>query len=324
MTNGPGKDGATVRIRRSTAVEVQVPATSANLGPGFDCLGLALGIHDHLLAIVTEDPGVRVDVEGEGAGQLPTDETHLVVRAAALGFEAMGVATPGLLVKCANAIPQGRGLGSSAAAIIAGLQIARGLVEDGDQVLPDSAVLDLATQMEGHPDNVAAALLGGFTTAWMESTSHAGVLVRSVHPSIQPIVAIPPAPVATAHARQMLEESVPREAAVFNIGRTAALTHAIGVDPRLLFAATEDRLHQDARASVYPQSHALMSALRGQGLAAVISGAGPTVLILTDTPDEAARLVASISGAEGGAEWMIHSVAVDPDGVRTRTRALRD
>ena len=317
----------TTRIRRSTAVEVQVPATSANLGPGFDCLGLALGLHDHLIAIVTEDPGVRVDVEGEGAGALPSDETHLVVRAAAAGFAAMGVAMPGLLVKCANSIPQGRGLGSSAAAIIAGLEIARGLVEDGESALPDSAMLDLASQMEGHPDNVAAALLGGFTTAWIETADHAGVLVRPVHASIQPIVAIPPAPVATSQARRLLGESVTREAAVFNIGRAAALTHALSFDPSLLFAATEDRLHQDARATVYPASHALMAALRGQGLAAVISGAGPTVLVLTDAPQEAARIIASVSGSlsqtETEEEWQIHPVAVDPDGVRSRTRPLR-
>lgn len=310
---------ASHRILRSTAVEVQVPATSANLGPGFDCLGLALGIYDHLIAIVTEDPGVRVDVEGEGADSLPCDETHLVVRAATLGFQAMGVPMPGLLVKCQNAIPQGRGLGSSAAAIIAGLQIARGLVEGGDLALPDSRVLDLATQMEGHPDNVAAALLGGFTTAWMESSGHAGVLVRAVHPSIQPIVAIPPAPVATAQARGLLADTVSREDAVFNIGRAAALTHALGVDPTLLFAATEDRLHQDARAGVYPDSHALMATLRGQGLAAVISGAGPTVLILTDEPEEAGRILAASSGPP----WQAHAVSIDPHGVRTRARPLR-
>lgn len=317
----------TPRIRRSTAVEIQVPATSANLGPGFDCLGLALAIHDHLIAVVTEDPGVRVDVEGEGAAALPCDDTHLVVRAAAMGFQAMNVPMPGLLVKCANTIPQGRGLGSSAAAIIAGLEISRGLVEDGATVLPDSAVLDLATQMEGHPDNVAAALLGGFTTAWIETADHAGVLVRPVHPSIQPIVAIPPAPLATSQARQLLAESVTREAAVFNIGRAAALTHALSIDPSLLFSATEDRLHQDARAGVYPASHALMSALRGHGLAAVISGAGPAVLVLSDAPEEAARIIASVSGSLGGSatreEWQIHPVAVDAKGVRSRTRALR-
>ena len=309
-------------IRRATAVEVQVPATSANLGPGYDCLGLALGIHDRLIAVVTDDPGVRVDVEGEGAGSLPSDETHLVARAAARGFAALGVQMPGLLLRCSNSIPQGRGLGSSAAAIIAGLIIARDLVDGGDELMPDPVILDLATGMEGHPDNVAAALLGGFTTAWIESPEedppHTSALVRPAHTSVQPVVAIPPAPVSTAHARTLLEASVTRESAVFNIARTAALTHALCIDPGLLFTATEDRLHQDARAAAYPDSHQLLSTMRAQGFPTVISGAGPTVMVLTETPDDAIRAMQSATDDT----WRIVAVAVDTDGVRSRTRSL--
>ena len=311
------------RLQRSTAVEVQVPATSANLGPGFDCLGLALGIHDRLIAVVTDDPGVRVDIEGEGAGVLPTDESHLVMRAAARGFEAMGESMPGLMVKCVNAIPQGRGLGSSAAAIIAGLLIARGLVVDGEDDLTDADILDIATQMEGHPDNVAAALLGGFTTAWLEGESegevHTSAIVRSVHAQIVPIVAVPAEPVATAKARGLLPDTVTREAAVFNIGRTSALSHALASDPAMLFAATEDRLHQDARAEVYPRSHALLCEWRAQGLPAVISGAGPTVLVLSDDPGKAGRIMA----ASCGDEWRVHVVDIDIEGARSSTRPLR-
>jgi homoserine kinase len=309
-------------LRRSTAVEVQVPATSANLGPGYDCLGLALALHDRLIAVVTDDPGVRVDVEGAGAGVLPVDETHLVVQAAARGFDAMGVELPGLLLRCSNSIPQGRGLGSSAAAIIAGLMIARGLVEGGDELLPDSIVLDLATGMEGHPDNVAAALLGGFTTAWIESPDddppHASALVRPPHSTVRPVVAVPQAPVATSHARELLDSSVSRESAVFNIARAAALTHAVSTDPSLLFTATEDRLHQDARASAYPRSHEVMSTMRAQGFPAVISGAGPTVLILTDSPDDAMRALSAVTDDT----WHLVAVEVDNDGVRSRTRSL--
>lgn len=315
------------RLQLSTAVEVQVPATSANLGPGFDCLGLALGIHDHLIAVVTDDPGVRVDIDGEGAGVLPTDESHLVIRAAARGFDALGVPMPGLIVKCANAIPQGRGLGSSAAAIIAGLLIARSLVVDGAEGLPDAAILDIATDMEGHPDNVAAALLGGFTTAWLEGRSpdgesadgaHTSAVVRAVHSQITPIVAIPAEPVATAEARRLLSESVTREAAVFNIGRTSALTHAMAADPAMLFAATEDRLHQDERAQAYPESHTLLTELRAQGLAAVISGAGPTVLVLTDESDRAGRIMTAACGDH----WRVSVVDIDVVGARASTRSL--
>jgi homoserine kinase len=310
------------RLQRSTAVEVQVPATSANLGPGFDCLGLALGIHDRLIAMITDDPGVRVDIEGEGADVLPTDESHLVIRAAARGFDAMGMAMPGLIVRCANAIPQGRGLGSSAAAIIAGLLIARGLVIDGADELSDADILDIATEMEGHPDNVAAALLGGFTTAWLEAESagsvHTAAVVRPVHPGIAAIVAVPAQPVATAKARGLLGDTVTRESAVFNIGRASALSHALAADPSMLFTSTEDRLHQDERAQVYPQSHALLTQWRAQGLPAVISGAGPTVLVLTDHPDRAGRIMAAAC-ADG---WQVRAVEIDLDGARSITRPL--
>jgi homoserine kinase len=176
--------------------------------------------------------------------------------------------------------------------------------------------------MEGHPDNVAAALLGGFTTAWIESPEedppHTSALVRPAHTTVQPVVAIPAAPVPTAHARTLLEASVTRESAVFNIARTAALTHALCIDPGLLFTATEDRLHQDARAAAYPDSHQLMSTMRAQGFPTVISGAGPTVMVLTETPDDAIR---ALQGATDGT-WRILAVAVDTDGVRSRTRSL--
>lgn len=310
----------------STAVEVQVPATSANLGPGYDTLGLALALYDQLIAVVTEDPGIRVDIEGEGAAHLPRDESHLVARAAAEAFAAMGVPTPGMLIRCRNSIPQGRGLGSSAAAIIAGLAIARGLVDDATPGMTRDDILDIATRMEGHPDNVAAALYGGFTTAWIETPGvddlHARAVSRAIHDEIVPVVAIPSQPVATSSARQMLADTVSRADAVFNIGRATALTHALCADPDLLLTATEDRLHQDARAPAYPLSHALMRHLREQGYSAMISGAGPTVLIFL-TGGEAARdaSVDTIAGV-AGADWQVLALPVDSHGVQVRRRAL--
>ena len=191
---------------RPVGVEVVVPATSANLGPGFDSLGLALALHDHLVAMVTDDPGVLVTVEGEGAGSLPTDERHLVAGAMRSAWEAMGLSAPGFVLRCRNGIPQGRGLGSSAAAIVAGILLARGLVEEGEELLPDDEVLGLATRMEGHPDNVAAALLGGFTTAWVDSVddTHASAVTRATHPSIVPVILIPQQSMATKEARTLL------------------------------------------------------------------------------------------------------------------------
>jgi homoserine kinase len=302
---------------RSVGVEVVVPATSANLGPGFDSLGLALSLHDHLVAMVTEDPGVSVIVEGEGAGALPSDERHLVARAMQAAWEEMGVSAPGVLLRCRNAIPQGRGLGSSAAAIVAGILLARGLVEEGEGLLPDDEVLGLATRMEGHPDNVAAALLGGFTTAWVDSVddSHASAVTRATHTSVVPVILIPQQSMPTAEARNLLGDTVARSDAVFNLGRTALLTHALVSDPALLFPATEDRLHQEARAHAYPQSHALVMSLREGGIPAVVSGAGPTVLAFT--VDDRERAAATAAVPEG---WRLITVPVDANGARVHIR----
>lgn len=302
---------------RSVGVEVVVPATSANLGPGFDSLGLALSLHDHLAAMVTEDPGVLVTVEGEGAGSLPTDERHLVVRAMHVAWQEMNVPVPGVVLRCRNGIPQGRGLGSSAAAIVAGLLLARGLVDDGEDALPDDEILGLATRMEGHPDNVAAALLGGFTTAWVDSMddAHASAVTRPTHPALIPVALIPQQAMATKQARLMLGDTVTRADAVFNVGRAALLVHALASDPALLFPATEDRLHQDARAGAYPDSHELVLTLRERGIPAVISGAGPTVLAFATSADEVATATA---GAPEG--WQSLAVPVDGNGARVRIR----
>ena len=307
---------------RSSGVEVIVPATSANLGPGFDCMGLALALHDHLVAMVTDDPGVLVHVEGEGSAFLPKDDRHLVARAMLRALEAMEVAAPGVVLRCDNAIPQSRGLGSSAAAIVGGILLARALVVDGDDRLPEEAVLDLATSLEGHPDNVAAVMLGGFTTAWIETPGsadvHARAVTRPVHADVMPVALIPPAGMSTASARRMLPESVLREDAVFNVGRAALLTHAMTLDPSMMMPATEDRLHQDARAHAYPDSHGLVIALRQRGVPTVISGAGPSVLALAD--EDSVALV--VESAPAG--W--RAVVVEPDsmGARVHVRGRQD
>ena len=297
-------------VFRSSGVEVVVPATSANLGPGFDCMGLALALHDHLVAMITEDPGVLVHVEGEGSSFLPRDERHLVARAMAKAWAAMAIEAPGFVLRCDNAIPQSRGLGSSAAAIVGGILLARALVIEGERLLPDEAVLDLATSMEGHPDNVAATLLGGFTTAWIETPGaddvHARAITRTVHSAIMPVALVPPAGMSTASARRMLPDAVSRDDAVFNVGRSALLGHAMTLDPALLMPATEDRLHQDARAHAYAQSHELVVTLRARGVPTVISGAGPSVLAIAD--EDSVALVVE----QAPAEW--RALVVEPDG----------
>ena len=263
---------------RTEPVLVRVPATCANLGPGFDTFGLALEMYDSLAAMVSADSGVLIEVEGEGVLEVPRDASHLVVRAMALGFAAMQVRPAGFVLRCTNVIPHSRGLGSSAAAIIGGLVLARAMVVEGDELLPDALLLQAALGLESHPDNLAAALYGGFTNAWLEGEGAHSVR-HELHSKITPIIAVPEFQVPTSQARSALEPMVSRQDASFNIARSALLVHALTSDPKMLFEATGDRLHQDSRRSVYPASMELLDDLRAAGLPAVISGAGPSVLV---------------------------------------------
>jgi homoserine kinase len=283
-------------------VSVRTPATSANLGPGFDALGLALTLHDDLSARVT-DAGYAVTVTGEGAGELPSDEKHLVVRAMLATFDEFGVRPPGLAVECVNRIPQARGLGSSSAAIVGGVQLARGLIVDGLRRIDDEAALRIAARIEGHPDNVAPCLLGGFTVAWTEGAGARAVTLDVDH-RVRPTVFVPTERGYTATARAALPTAVPHADAAFNAGRAALLTHALTSDPSLLHAATEDRLHQGYRAEGMPGTASLVAALRSVGVAAVVSGAGPTVLALTAVPDD----------FRAGSEWRVETLGVDVAG----------
>lgn len=292
-----------------SAVGVRVPATSANLGPGFDSLGLALDVCDELIAMVTDDPGVVVGVEGEGAGAVPLDEDHLVVRAMHSAFDSIGARPAGFLLRCRNAIPHGRGLGSSAAAIIGGLVLARSLVHDGETLLDDDAVLALATEMEGHPDNVAAALHGGFTIAWGRVGEEVGAVRCEPHPDVSPVVLVPPHTVSTDRARGLLSQDVPHSDAAFNVARAALLVHALTSDPRLLLEATDDRLHQRDRAVAYPETYHLVQSMRGRGIPAVVSGSGPTVLALAAPATRAAVHAMAPDG------WVALSPGVHPTGV---------
>lgn len=261
-------------------VEVTIPATSANLGPGYDCAGLALAWYDDLSLVRTEaGTGLRIFIDGEGADELTLDRTHLVVQAFNAGLEAAGVRCADVELRCVNRIPHGRGLGSSSAAIIGGLLLARELLGDQSQALNDDAILSLATDMEGHPDNVAPALLGGFTIAW--TASGVGRAVRKQpHPDLRAVVFVPEDRLATFVARELLPTAVPLSDATFNLARAALLVEAVTNRPDLLFEATTDRLHQDYRRDAYPNSWSLVRSLRGAGHAAYVSGAGPAVVVL--------------------------------------------
>jgi homoserine kinase len=291
---------------RAAPVRVRVPATSANLGPGFDALGLALTLHDDVVARVT-DSGLSVDVAGMGAATVARNARNLVVRAMRAAFDRLGGRPGGLEVVCANRIPHGRGLGSSAAAIVAGIVAARSLVAGGSERLDDAAALALATEMEGHPDNVAACLLGGLTLAWTDTTGPQ-VQQLEIDPSIAPVVFVPGSSSSTKATRRLLPESVPHADASANAGRAALLVEALRHRPDRLMAATEDRLHQPYRADAMPRSAALLGELRERGIPAVVSGAGPTVLALTTvaTRPEVAEL-----GRRG---WTTLPLDVDTEG----------
>jgi homoserine kinase len=255
-------------------VSVRTPASSANLGPGFDALGLALTLYDDVTGEVIPE-GLEIDVVGEGCDAVPSDETHLVVRAMHAAFDLLGERPAGLRLSCVNAIPHGRGLGSSAAAIVGGIVLARSLVEDAAARLDDAAAYQLATDLEGHPDNVAAAVFGGLTVAWLDGRVASVERLESV---ADVTVFIPPDAVSTEKARGLLPDQVPHADAAYNAGRAALLVVALTSAPDRLLAATDDRLHQAYRSGAMPDSYALVQALRADGIAAIISGAGPTVL----------------------------------------------
>lgn len=273
---------------KATPIQVSVPATSANLGPGFDALGLALDIRDIYVAQILDEELFDVDVTGEGADEIKKDAKHLVIKSMMRGFEFMGGKPRGIALRALNQIPHGRGLGSSAAAIVGGLNLARSLVLSGTSLMTDDDLIALATDLEGHPDNVAAAELGGATISWMEDRVGVptGCAVRfSVDQSIRALLLIPNAQLSTGKARRMLPETVPHKDAAINAGRAALLVHALTTRPDLLFAATEDHLHQNYRREGMPKSVDLVNKLRGAGVAAMISGAGPSVLVLHNSTD---------------------------------------
>ena len=280
---------------KANPIQVQVPASSANLGPGFDSFGLALGMHDRYVAQILDDAGLDIDVTGEGADEVPRTDKNLLVKAMYKGFDFLGGKPKGIAVRALNVIPHGRGLGSSASAIVGGLSLARALVLTGIDKMNDEKLLQLATEMEGHPDNVAAALYGNAVVAWQEDhhgKSVAQAISLNVDTRIRAIAFIPSTAMATAKARKMLPETIPHRDAAQNSANSALLVHALTLRPDLLFRATEDFLHQSYRSEAMPASFALLTKLRGAGVAAFISGAGPTVLALhTGSESDVAELI---------------------------------
>lgn len=302
-------------IAPGETVRVSVPATSANLGPGFDSLGLALDLYDEYEAEVTSRPDVEVVSVGEGADCLPTGSDHLVARSLLAALERFGSAPPpGLRLRCANVIPQSRGLGSSAAAIVGGILLGAEMAGGADP----AALVGLASEIEGHPDNVAAALLGGLTISWTQDDGSGRAVGLEVLPQVSPVMFVPATSGPTAAARQALPESVTHRDAAFNAGRAALMVAALTHDPRLLVPASDDRLHQRQRRSTYPDSLRLVEELRARGWAAAISGAGPTVIVLTASPDAAAEVARHTAPG-----FEVRAMTIGRGGLATRVGGAR-
>ena len=296
------------------ALRVRVPATSANLGPGFDTLGIALAYGDELIVTTRKEPGATVEVTGVGASEVETDASNLVVRSAAYVYEQLGRTLPGLHIEAHNRIPHGRGMGSSGSAIVAGIMIAAGLLrnESVDPLhLGEAELLRFATELEGHPDNVAPALFGGLTIAWTNETGPRFKRLL-VHRGVAPLVLVPSFTLSTEHARSLQPKQVPHEDAVFNVSRSALLIAALTQSPELLLEATEDRLHQNYRGEAMPATRDLIRSLRAAGVPAVVSGAGPSGLVLATGPAE--RLAAADLARSVAPEWQVLTLAVDIKG----------
>jgi homoserine kinase len=255
-------------------VRVRVPATSANLGPGFDALGLALALHNEVVAEAAAE--VTVSIEGAGRGRLDEGAKNLVARAVALAHEVAGRPFHGARLRCINRIPLSRGLGSSAAAWVGGLLAANALM---GEPLDREAVLTAAARAEGHPDNVAAALLGGLTVSCADGGRVTAVSLPA--PSeVEWVVLLPETESSTHDARAVLPDTVSRSDAVFNVQRVSLLLAALATGRAdLLDQAMQDRLHQPYRQRLFPWMEAIAAAgRRAGGLGCVLSGAGPSML----------------------------------------------
>ena len=294
-------------------VRVQVPATAANLGPGFDCLGMALQLYN-TVEMARTNAGLLIEVQGEGAAEIARDETNIVYRAAMRLFKQVQNVPPGLKIKLINQIPVTRGLGSSAAAIVGGLIAANVLA--GNR-LSLKELLTLAAALEGHPDNVAPALFGGIVVS-VAADGEIKYVKIAPPPGLKAVLAIPDFTVLTKTAREVLPQLISLQDAVFNLGRLALLISAFHQgDFSLLTAAMEDRIHQPYRASLVPGMKKVLAAARLAGARGVcLSGAGPSLLALADGNLELIARVMKETFQQSGVRARTLVLNISPVGAR--------
>ncbi|MDP9806742.1 homoserine kinase [Trueperella bonasi] len=277
-----------MRIAKDTA-KVKVPASSGNLGPGFDSMGMAHDVWDEVSATLITGPS-RVVILGEGNSTLPKDDSHLIVKTMSETFERLGAPTPGIDLVCRNNIPHGKGMGSSAAALTAAVMLVRELLGTPDEFTREE-VLNIVAGYEGHPDNAAPAIYGGATLSWREGEGFKTAQLP-VSDRVKTTLLIPDEVLLTTTARAALPDMVPLVDGAFNAGRSALMVHALSQEPELLFAATEDRLHQRYRADSMRHTTDVLRALREAGWPAVVSGAGPSILVFAEIDPAMANVLA--------------------------------
>ncbi|MDP5228403.1 MULTISPECIES: homoserine kinase [Arthrobacter] len=315
-----GGAAALAALPAGLSVTVRVPATSANLGPGYDSLGLAVQLFDTVTVQTLDTGALEFDLSGEGVDSVPRDGRHLVIRALEQGLARLGYRHQGLKLSAENVIPHGRGLGSSAAAVVAAALAANALVPaEAQRGL--AWVLQFTSELEGHPDNVAPAIFGALALSWQEGEEFLSARAE-VHPEVTPVVAIPDFELSTELARTLLPAQVDHHQAAMNSGRAALLVAALTGAPELLLPATRDYLHQDYRAEAMRPSAELIGALRAAGHATVVSGAGPTVMTLARDAAEADAVEAFIRNrAQDGVSWRVLRPGVDREGAKVEVHS---
>jgi homoserine kinase len=292
-------------------ITVTVPATSANLGPGFDCLGLALTLHNEAIFTETADTQLTISIQGDCAGTIPTDSHNLIYQAADKTFAYLGKRPSGLHISQCNTIPVGSGLGSSSAAIITGILGANALVNGN---LTRLEVLTLAIEMEGHADNVTPALYGGLTLTLNDGDQ---LHVEQITiPPLQVVIVLPDFAFPTSQARAALPPQIPRQDAIFNIGRMGLLIHALTTaDHNKLRLAMQDRLHQPYRFALIPGSEAVIQAAYHEGATAVaLSGAGPSLIAFAPHNHQAISQVMQHAFAQVGLKSRAWILQANPQG----------